>query len=133
MFDDVSIETHHTERNRNMTIQMKSINQAIADQENVVLFVYQYALAEKNEANYIKQVTLEELVEKFEVTLDEPLERFDSNVSYFQSQPHDERPERQFVNDVNNFSYEFLRDKNVLDMLHFETSTDVIDLYVIKR
>jgi len=115
-----------------MTIQMKSINEAISS-NNVVLFVHQYALSEKNEANYLKQVTLEELVEKFEVTLDEQLERFDSNVSYFQSQPHEERPERQFVNDVNNMMYQFLRDKDVTDMLHFETSTDVIDLYVIKQ
>lgn len=59
-----------------MTIQMKSINEAISS-NNVVLFVHQYALSEKNEANYLKQVTLEELVEKFEVTLDEQLERFD--------------------------------------------------------
>lgn len=132
MFDDVSIETHHTERKRNMNIQMKSINEAISN-NNVVLFVHQYALSEKNEANYLKQVSLEELVEKFEVTLDEKLERYDSNVSYFQQQPHEERVERQFVNDVNNMMYQFLRDKDVTDMLHFETSTDVIDLYVIKQ
>lgn len=113
--------------------QLKSINQAIANQDNVVLFVYQYSLAETNQANYIKHVTLEELVEKFEVTLDELLERSDSNVDYFRDQPHDDRPGREYVNEVNAFSYEFLRDKNVLDKLHFETSTDVIDLYIIKR
>ncbi|MND75458.1 hypothetical protein D3C80_670770 [compost metagenome] len=116
-----------------MTVQLKSINEAIMNLNDYVLFVYQYSLAEKNEANYIKHVTLEELVEKFEVTLDEKLERMDSNVNYFKDQPHEDRPERQFVNEVNQFSYEFLRDKNVRHMLHFETSFDVIDLYVIER
>lgn len=115
-----------------MTIQMKSINEAIAN-NNVVLFVHQYALSEKNEANYLKQVTLEELVEKFETTLDEKHERYESNVSYFKDQPHEEREERQFVNDVNNLMYQFLRDKDVTDMIHFETSFDVIDLYIIKQ
>lgn len=110
--------------------QHKSINEAIAN-NNVVLFVNQYEVAERNEENYLRQVTLEELVNEFEVTLDEPLERLDSNADYFRDQPHHE--ERSYVNDQNKFMYEFLRDKDVTDMLHFETSNDVIDLYIIKQ